>query len=342
MRLIITVLFLSFSLFAKEHSTSTEKVTVTPSNYVRAATDIQFGDLLKLSGEVNKLHHNRSATPIDQQPVIRMNRDTLYSSAIVDISKGAKVFLPDSGDRYMSVMIVNQDHYINKIFHNEGTYTLKPSEFDTPFVSVNVRILADPNDPEDLKKVHKLQDAIKISAESKRDFTHPQYDKKSLKAVGDALKKLGEYGSLSTKTFGKKSDVNPVDHLIGTAVGWGGLPSYEAIYDTRQPNLPVGEYKITVHDVPVEHFWSVTVYNKDGFFEKNKFDSYSVNNITGEKGQDGSITVHFGGCDDGRVNCIPVTEGWNYTARFYGPGDEILSGSYEFPKPEPVTSELAE
>ena len=34
------------------------------------------------------LKHNRAPTPVEHQPVIRMNRDTLYSVAVVDISRG--------------------------------------------------------------------------------------------------------------------------------------------------------------------------------------------------------------------------------------------------------------
>jgi hypothetical protein len=43
--------------------------------------------------------------PLDKQAVIRMNRDTLYSAAIVDISKGATLTIPDAGNRYLSVMV---------------------------------------------------------------------------------------------------------------------------------------------------------------------------------------------------------------------------------------------
>ena len=63
-----------------------------------------------------------------------MNRDTLYSFAIVDISEGAVVTLPDAGDRYVSVMVVNQDHYINEVFHEAGHHELTVERFDTPYV----------------------------------------------------------------------------------------------------------------------------------------------------------------------------------------------------------------
>src|SRR5262245_15721633 len=54
--------------------------------------------------------------------------------------------------------------------------------------------------------------------------------------------------------------------------------------------------KLTVGNVPVDGFWSISVYKAQGYFEKNPYDAYSVNNLTGRKGVDGSMTVQFGGC----------------------------------------------
>ncbi len=88
--------------------------------------------------------------------MIRQNRDTLYSSAIVDISEGATLSLPDAGDRYLSVMIVNNDHYINDVIHSAGDHDLTVDRFDTDYVLVAARILVDPNDPAELDAVHAL------------------------------------------------------------------------------------------------------------------------------------------------------------------------------------------
>ena len=62
----------------------------------------------------------------------------------------------------------------------------------------------------------------------------------------------------------------------------------------------------------------------------------SYNDVSAEPNADGSYTLHFGGCEDGPVNCIPISPGWNYVVRMYEPGPEILDGSWQFPRPEPV------
>ena len=112
------------------------------------------------------------------------------------------------------------------------------------------------------------------------------------------------------------------------------MPVHEALYLVVDPKLPVGEYELTVKDVPVDAFWSISLYNADGFFEPNERNAYSVNSITAVPNDDGSVTVHFGGCADDRTNCLPIMEGWNYTVRLYRPRPEILDGSWTFPSIE--------
>ena len=132
--------------------------------------------------------------------------------------------------------------------------------------------------------------------------------------------------------FGTKADVNPVHHLLGTAAGWGGLPAKEATYLVVNAGLPVGRYELHVgDDVPVDAFWSISVYNADGFFEPNPSGAYSVNSITGVRDPDGSITVRFGDHGPDAPNSIPITEGWNYAVRLYQPRSEILDGTWKFP-----------
>ncbi len=149
-------------------------IKVNVDNFVRAETASQIDRALKTTGaKVNTWGHIRTPTPLDAQSVIRMNRDTLYSAALIDISKGATLTIPETGDRYLSIMVVNEDHYINKVYHNAGTYELTMEEFHTPYVFLSVRILVDSADPDDIKKVNALQDQIMTTAVSARPYSHP-------------------------------------------------------------------------------------------------------------------------------------------------------------------------
>jgi hypothetical protein len=139
--------------------------------------------------------------------------------------------------------------------------------------------------------------------------------------------------------FGKKRDVDPIKHLIGTAAGWGGNPDKEAAYIGVNPSKNDGKtiYRLTIKEVPVDAFWSISVYNEKGFFEKNSLNAYSINNLTAKPNTDGSFTIQFGGCDGKIPNCLPITPGWNYTVRLYRPRKEILEGKWKFPEAKPVS-----
>lgn len=87
--------------------------------------------------------------------------------------------------------------------------------------------------------------------------------------------------------------------------------------------------------LPVRAFWSVIVYDANGFISENDLGVYSYNNMTAEPNADGSITIHFGG-DKGQIKYILITEGWNYGIRMYELGEEILDGFWTFPQIVPV------
>jgi len=334
---IITAALVVCSLLTFSQSAiADETVKVNIDNFVRAETAAQMDrGMLAPGAAINKFVHFRDPTPLDTQNVIRMNRDTLYSYALVDISQGASLTIPKLDGRYLSVMVINEDHYINKVYDAAGTYKINMKQFNTPYVTIVARTLVNASDPKDIKEANGVQDQIIVKAASAKPYTHPKYDEVSYKATYDALLQLGRGTTDFERSFGKKEDVTEVRHLIGTAIGWGGLPEEEAYYVNVEPNLPVGAYQLTVKDVPVDAFWSISMYNKEGFFQENKYNAYSVNSISGTPNEDGSFTVHFGG-DSKAVNYLHLTEGWNYLIRFYQPRKEVLDGKWSFPEAQPV------
>jgi hypothetical protein len=312
------------------------QIPVTVENFVVAETARMMTDIQGLAGGVNRWGHHRGPTPLDQQTVIRMNRDTLYSFAVVDLAHDATVTMPDTGDRYSSMMIVNQGHFVNRIIHEPGEHPLSTDELDTRYVLLATRILVDPDDPEDIAEVNALQDGLGLRAGSAQPLAMPDYAQESFGKVRDALLTLaGTMGGFAG-AFGRADEVDPVKHLLGTAAGWGGLPEHEAYYVNVAPEAPVGEYRIVVRDVPVDAFWSISIYDADGFFEPSEHGGCSVNSVTARQEPDGSVVVRLGSCGEDAPNCLHLMEGWNYAVRLYRPRPEVLDGSWTFPSFEPA------
>ena len=307
-------------------------IHVSVDNFARAETHRMMADLQRDAGGINRFAHNRAPASVDKQTVIRMNRDTLYSFAVVDVAAGATLTVPDAGARYLSVMAVNEDHHINRVIHDVGTYELTAEDLGSAHVVLAARTLVDPQDPDDLAAVASLQDQLLLDVAAGRTFVPPDYDTASLDRTRRALLALAADMTSFESSFGRRQDVDPVHHVIGSAAGWGGLPDAEATYVGFSPGLPVGEHELTVGaDVPVDGFWSISVYNAEGYFEPNERGAYSVNSITAARNDDGSVTVLFGGDGDPARNSLPITDGWNYLVRLYRPRPEVLSGEWSFP-----------
>ena len=238
----------------------------------------------------------------------------------------------------MSLQVISEDHYALAVFYGAGSHVIDKQMVGTRYVATAVRTLVDPTDASDLKKVHALQDAIGVEQASPGRFETPDWDQASQKKVRDALLVLATTIPDFKKAFGTKADVDPIRHLIGTAAGWGGNPDKDATYLNITPAKNDGKtiYKLVVKDVPVDGFWSISLYDTKGYYETNAFNAYSLNNITAKKSDDGSIAVQFGGCDGKLPNCLPIMPGWNYTVRLYRPRAEILNGSWSFPDPQPA------
>jgi hypothetical protein len=313
-------------------------ILVNVDNFVRAETHRMFADIQNSTEGVGRFKHNRTPARIDEQTVIRLNRDTLYSFAIVDLAEPARLTLPDAGGRYLSAMVVNEDHFVNGVLHQAGDYTLTSDQYGSRYVLVGVRILVDTNDSEDISAVSKLQDRLAITAGSSETFVAPDYDVDSLDETRSALLQLARGLDSFGGMFGTRDEVDPIHHLIGTAAGWGGLPTSEATYVGVDPRVPPGDYQLVFADVPVDAFWSVSVYNAEGFFEPNDKDLYSVNSVTGHRGDDGSVTVRFvASAENLPANAIVTPPEWNYLIRLYRPRAEILERRWTPPTLTPFS-----
>jgi hypothetical protein len=157
-------------------------VGVSPETYIRAETDRQFGEIVTMAGGVNRLYLFRTPTPLDKQNVVRMNRDTLYSMGVVDTSKGAAITVPElPEDRYVSVYLVDNDHYTPFVIYTAGTHELPK---DTKYLGLGIRIqVFDPKDPVEVALINTLQDQFVITANSADPLPEFTWDLQSLKTL---------------------------------------------------------------------------------------------------------------------------------------------------------------
>lgn len=161
---------------------------VTPANFVRAESDRYMANLAKESGGPGKMVHRREPASIDNQSVIRLNRDTLYSSAVFDLDAGpVTITLPDAGDRFQSLMVVNQDHYAWTEY-GAGAHSFDRQKAGTRYVVAGIRTLVNPADAKDVEAVHRLQDAITVAQPGgPGQLDLPKWDVASQDKVRDAL-----------------------------------------------------------------------------------------------------------------------------------------------------------
>ena len=312
-------------------SSSTPKVTA--HNYVRAETDFQMKSYIEKYGAYGKFIHSRQAYDVNNQVMVWANRDTLYSFGVFDLCSPLTVTLPNPKGRYQSLMVVSQDHSIMAFYYPEEV-TLTEENVGTRYAFLALRTFADPNHEADIKAAHQLQDEVLVQQADMGSFEIPDWKKEAIEETRNAIMVVASIVTDTTPCFGKKEELDPVYWMLGAALGWGGLPASASMYVNVVPEKNDGQtpHTLTVKDVPVDGFWSVTLYDGEGWMPVNEYNAYSYNNVTAEKDENGFITIHFGG-DPNQPNFLPIVPGWNYVVRLYQPREEIRNGNWKFPQP---------
>jgi len=309
-------------------------VKVTPETYIRAESDRQFGNVVKMAGGMNRLFHFRHPTPLDKQNIVRMNRDTLYSMGIVDTSKGATISVPElPKDRYASVFLVDNDHYCPLVIYTSGMHELPT---DTKYLGIGIRIqVINPKDADEVALVNKLQDHFIIKANSADPLPNFQWDPSSLKALTSQYEKDSAQYKSWKGMMGPRGKVDEKTRHIAAAAAWGLFPEWDATYLNYSGGQDAKACHKATYQVPENKaFWSITVYGNDGYM---KSDNNIVNSSNAKLNADGTFTVYFGSketCGD-LPNRLDVTEGWNFLMRVYRPGPSVLNDSYMLPNAVP-------
>jgi hypothetical protein len=269
-----------------------------------------------------------------------MNRDTLYSFGVFDLDAGpVTIELPDVGERFMSLLVIDEDHYAQPVVYAPGSFTFTREQVGTRYMLSAIRTLADAGSSADVKAANTAQDGIQSRQRTRGRFEIPKWNADDRDEIRASLLKLAaKAGASDGERFGARAEVDPIQHLLAAAAGWGGNPRAAAVYAAGTPKANDGKtvHRLTVRDVPVDGFWSISVYNTGGFFQKNKAESYSVNNLTAQPNGDGSFTIEFSGKPTKAANWLFTPPGWNYVARMYRPRQSVLDGTWRFPEPQPL------
>jgi hypothetical protein len=321
----------TISLLQPDPAAAQGTTTVTPDTYIRAETDRSFQGIAQQAGGVNQFYIFRNVAPLDNQTIVRMNKDTLYSMAVVDTEGGATITVPEIPDgRYASVYLVDNDHYVPLVIYEPGVFDLPQ---DTKYLGVGVRIqVFNPDDPAEIKLVNDLQDQFIIDAKSADPLPEFKWEVKSLNALKAQYEKdSADYSSYSGMQ-GPRGTVNEEIRHIAAAAGWGLFPDEDAIYLNYYSGFDADQCYRATYQVPDnDAFWSITVYGDSGYLES---ENAIINASNVALNDDGSFTTYFGTrADCGDVaNRLDTTDNWNFLMRIYRPGASVLDGSYELPK----------
>jgi hypothetical protein len=314
-----------------------QTTVVTDENYGLAESEVIFAENVKRiaaatdSNGAGVFMHLRTGADPKDRTVMRINFDTIYSPAIVDLTEDAVLTMPETNGRYQSAWIITDEHYNPMAFVEPGTYTLTQENVGRRYAMIAMRTQANTADPDDLAIANELQDQLKLEQNDRGSYRPSNnWDMEEILAMRAKYQAIGlQEGMTSEVIFGKKGEVPLKEHNVGTAAGWGGFTAERAVYPSYFPESSAPQ-TLTLRDVPARAFWSVTVYDAEGYPQG---DIYNINSQFAVPNKDGSVTIHFGG-DKSAVNYMDIFEGWNVALRIYEPTEAYFNGDWVLPQLE--------
>lgn len=165
------------------------------------------------------------------------------------------------------------------------------------------------------------------------------------------LARVANHWSMNTDTMGVYGNYY-LKRAIVAQLGLGANLPEDAIYplnlgdENGRPLDGSNKYAITFDKgaaPPVDAFWSITLYDSDGFQVANSLNRFAVSSWMPFKyDPDGSLTLYFQNESPGKneeANWLPAPKGpFNLTMRLYAPKSDALTGRWN---PPPVTRRQA-
>ena len=320
----------------KQEVSQKKEIQVTKENFINADTVRAYLKELSQDGaEVNKVRRVRDRVDSDNQDVIRMNDDTLYTRVILDVKGGATI-TTKAYDGFQNINVLDENHV--QIATLTGAGTVKVSEKDLStgqhaFVLVRTGLLRHMKDKDAMmKKVFEAQDNVSVTTSSNDPYVPKvTYSQKSLDKMKFQILKdfaLKPQKDVVKNGFGSLKERNPDAARVVVAIGWGGLSGESAVYSSA---TGTGDRNVITIDRPnlafkdKHAFFSFTVYSDNGYIATKK---YAINSDEMVANADGTYTVVFLASGEptlkGDKNVVRTPRGKFYTIvlRCYAPKDK--------------------
>lgn len=295
-------------------------IQVDRSNYQEAEAARNFNNWVA-KGANNKLMHMTNLTPSGPAPTIRMNRDTLYSSAVLDTSSGTATITLPEGDLYQSVMMVDTDAYAREFILEPGTHKIAT---DTKFVWIVVRTGLEKG----IDEARRMQSLITVQGMGEDTYSSPEYDQESLAELTRVLIEESIAEDNGDLYYGNyPGQVDETRRTRSSAAGFGGMNGTNVYkFVETMPNSVC--MQSTFPDPKATEFFSFTLYNPDGFLMDG---DTIINSRDMIRNQDDTYTISIN-CDETAINNIlanPDLETIGYAWRVYGASEEVENRNWD-------------
>ena len=277
---------------------SDKGVVITPENFIQADSVRAFYKEIEQSkGKVNVVRPVRELTNADNQDVIRMNRDTLYTRVVLDVKGGATITTKEYPG-YQNINVIDVNHGQIASLTGHGTLKVDESmltEGHHVYVIVRTGLLRKLPEKEMMGKAHQAQDNVSVTFKSSEPFVPPvKYDFTTLDKV--KYKILKEFAQNPDKDVAKKGlgtvkERDPDAARVVVAIGWGALAGQQAVYSAFTGYKERVSFTIdTKPNANKTGFYSITIYNADGYIATI---NYAINSDDLVANKDGSYTITF-------------------------------------------------
>ena len=296
-------------------------VPVTADNYVQAETDWNFA-AQQAQAPINTWTHQDRVTE-ENQTIIRSNADVMYSLALVDVSEGATLSIPERPSGALQLIhYMDENHLTHGVIYAGESVTVTPDDLTG---GNYIYILARTQISDSMEESKAAQRSMVIDAKSAKPYQPKGFDPDEVAAFREQLIADVSRGKATPDGFNAfgatLDDVVYDDYYYATALGWGGLPPQHAQYTAfvKGQGSAAECQTITFPKPNLDYenggFFSLTTYNAESWIEG---DNFYIGHKRMKDNGDGTMTIDFN-CDT--PHSVTVGEGWNGTFRLYKPID---------------------